>query len=134
MLFETDAGVLVDVEAFVNARYGYDIRCEVVGETGTVSLASPPTVRVRSAGQDAVDVPSRFQERFAAAYVQQLQLWASAAADGRAAGPSAWDGYAATAVCEAAYQSLTSSQPTAVRLEARPDLYDDANHLVGHDQ
>lgn len=131
VVFETDAGVLADVEAFVNAQYGYDIRCEVVAETGTVSLANPPTVRVRSAGRDAVDVPSRFQERFAAAYVQQLQLWASAAADGRAAGPSAWDGHAAAVVCHAAVESLRSGRAVDVQLDPRPDLYADAGKLVG---
>ena len=34
MLLETGSGVLVDVESFVRAQYGYDVRCEVVGETG----------------------------------------------------------------------------------------------------
>src|SRR5918994_3969585 len=33
-ILETEGGVLVDVEVFANAGYGYDIRCEVVGETG----------------------------------------------------------------------------------------------------
>jgi myo-inositol 2-dehydrogenase / D-chiro-inositol 1-dehydrogenase len=33
------SGVLVDVEVFVNATYGYDIRGEIVGERGTVALA-----------------------------------------------------------------------------------------------
>ena len=38
VIFETEGGRLVDVEAFVNAGYGYDIRCEVVGEAGTLEL------------------------------------------------------------------------------------------------
>jgi predicted dehydrogenase len=54
VVLETDAGAVVTVEAFVNAGYAYDIRCEVVGEDGTVSagrarksggasrIASPP--------------------------------------------------------------------------------------------
>ena len=42
MILETEGGVLVDVEVFVNAQYGYDIRCELVGETGTLTLDSPP--------------------------------------------------------------------------------------------
>lgn len=134
VVFETDEGALVTVEAFVNAQYAYDIRCEVVGESGTLSLAAPATIEVRREGHAEIDIPSRFQDRFASAYVRELQSWVASISDGTPAGASAWDGYAATAVCEAAYQSLTSSQPTAVRLEARPDLYDDANHLVGHDQ
>ena len=41
IVFETEAGGLVTVEAFVNARYGYDIVCEVVGESGVLSLPRP---------------------------------------------------------------------------------------------
>ena len=41
VLLEMASGVLVDVEVFVNARYGYDIRGEIVGESGTVALAEP---------------------------------------------------------------------------------------------
>ena len=50
LLMETAAGVHVDVEVFVNCRYGYDIRCELVGETGTVSLPSPAGAELRSGG------------------------------------------------------------------------------------
>ena len=39
LLLELASGVLVDDELFVSARYGYDVRGEVVGETGTVALA-----------------------------------------------------------------------------------------------
>ena len=42
VMFEMESGRLVDVECFVNAQYGYDIRCEVVGETGTLELAHRP--------------------------------------------------------------------------------------------
>src|SRR5258708_15038235 len=34
VLLETATGIRVDVEVFVNAVYGYDIQCELVGETG----------------------------------------------------------------------------------------------------
>jgi myo-inositol 2-dehydrogenase/D-chiro-inositol 1-dehydrogenase len=130
-VLETDAGVLVDVEAFVNAQYGYDIRCEVVGETGTISLAPPATVNVRREGKDAVEIVDRFQERFAAAYVRELQTWVDALAGGASSGPSAWDGYAAAAVSQACVDSLTSGEPTEVQIESRPDLYSDPDQLVG---
>jgi Predicted dehydrogenases and related proteins len=39
LLLEMANGVLVDVEAAVNIVYGYDIRGEILGETGTVELA-----------------------------------------------------------------------------------------------
>jgi len=107
VLFETDEGALVHVEAFVNAQYGYDIRCEIVGETGAMALA-PPTP----------EVPMGFQERFGLAYVNELQAWVGSIADGAPVGASAWDGYAAAAACEAAWASLTTGQPTDIRLEA----------------
>jgi myo-inositol 2-dehydrogenase/D-chiro-inositol 1-dehydrogenase len=129
VVLETEAGVIVDVEAFVNARYGYDIRCEVVGELGTVSLANPAIVQVRSDGEAAVRVPDGFRDRFAAAYVAELRAWVNAAADGRATGPSAWDGHAAAVVSQACVQSLRSGRPADVRLEERPGIYAGAGRL-----
>jgi myo-inositol 2-dehydrogenase / D-chiro-inositol 1-dehydrogenase len=44
-------GALVDVEASINIRFGYDIRGEVVGEQGTGPVAdttSPHTCSLRS--------------------------------------------------------------------------------------
>ena len=34
MYLTTESGVRIDVESFVNCRYGYDVRCEVVCEEG----------------------------------------------------------------------------------------------------
>jgi myo-inositol 2-dehydrogenase / D-chiro-inositol 1-dehydrogenase len=97
VLMETDGGVLVDVESFVRARYGYDVRCEVVGENGTLELPR----RVRTG----------YQERFARAYRDELEAWV----EGRP-GPTAWDGYAAAAVTEACLESLASGGRAEVRL------------------
>jgi myo-inositol 2-dehydrogenase/D-chiro-inositol 1-dehydrogenase len=36
-------GVLTTVEVFLNARYGYDVRCEIVGDQGTLALTEPIT-------------------------------------------------------------------------------------------
>jgi myo-inositol 2-dehydrogenase / D-chiro-inositol 1-dehydrogenase len=98
VLLETAGGRLVDVEVFVNARYGYEIRCELVGETGTLELPRR--------------VDPGFEERFAAAYAAELRAWCAGAADG----PGAWDGYAAAAVAEACVESLHSGRPAEVAL------------------
>jgi myo-inositol 2-dehydrogenase/D-chiro-inositol 1-dehydrogenase len=119
VVFETASGRLVDIEAFVSARYGYDIRCEVVGEEGTLELAPPATVTARHAGATAVAVPPGFQQRFGAAYLHELQAWVA----GERSHPDAWDGYAAAAVAEACVESLRTGRPVDVRLEARPPLY-----------
>jgi myo-inositol 2-dehydrogenase/D-chiro-inositol 1-dehydrogenase len=109
VLLETAGGVLVDVEVFVNAGYGYDIRCEVVGETGTVHLGE--------------QVEPDFRARFAIAYQRELEAWVGAVADGPGHGPSAWDGYVANAVADACLESLASGVRASVRLEERPPLY-----------
>jgi myo-inositol 2-dehydrogenase/D-chiro-inositol 1-dehydrogenase len=108
-ILETAGGLLVDVEVFVNAGYGYDIRCELVGEVGTASL--PEAV-----------APS-FVERFADAYRLELQDWVDSVSNGDPTGPSAWDGYAASAVADACLASLARGTPVEVSLAERHPLY-----------
>jgi myo-inositol 2-dehydrogenase / D-chiro-inositol 1-dehydrogenase len=105
VLLETASGVLIDIEVFVNARYGYDVRCELVGETGTLRLDE--------------QVAPDFRVRFATAYRRELASWVR----GLNGAPSAWDGYAANAVADACLASLASGERTAVELARRPALY-----------
>jgi myo-inositol 2-dehydrogenase/D-chiro-inositol 1-dehydrogenase len=124
MILETASGVLVDVETSVNIRYGYDIRGEVVGETGTVALADRGPVVVRSADHVGVAVPTDWRERFIDAYDAELQEWINAVAAGEGAtGPSSWDGYAAQVVCNAGVQALHSGERVAIELGDKPALY-----------
>ncbi len=56
ILLETAGGQIVDVEAFVSAGYAYDIRCEIVGEDGTLELlAAGDRVLARGAFRVARD-------------------------------------------------------------------------------
>ena len=66
---------------------------------------SPPRARRHAIAAD-------FRERFATAYLHELQAWVRRATPG----PSAWDGYAAAAVAEAAVQSLETGRPVDVPL------------------
>jgi myo-inositol 2-dehydrogenase / D-chiro-inositol 1-dehydrogenase len=125
LLLETTGGVLVDVEVSVNIRYGYDIRGEVVGEDGTVSLAGPGLVRVRREGMVAAAVPADWRERFARAYDIELQEWVDAVTGRGTPGPSAWDGYAAAVVAEAGLRALHGGGRVPVSLVERPALYAD---------
>ncbi|MFY9935019.1 MAG: Gfo/Idh/MocA family oxidoreductase [Streptosporangiaceae bacterium] len=123
LLLELASGALVDDELFVNARYGYDVRGEVVGETGTVALADVSEVIVRGGNRHGGRVPVDWRDRFIRAYDTELQDWLNAVAAGTATGPSAWDGYAAAAVTDAALAALSSGQRTAVTMPERPDFY-----------
>jgi myo-inositol 2-dehydrogenase/D-chiro-inositol 1-dehydrogenase len=122
VLLETEAGVLVDVEVFVNCQYGYDVRCEVVGECGTVSLADPAPVRLRQQGRRSIRVPVDWRGRFAQAYHDELQAWVDGAVRGEITGPSAWDGYVTTAVAERCVRALAKGCRTLVELPERPAL------------
>ena len=123
LVLEMASGVLVDDELFLNARYGYDVRGEVVGETGTVALADVSEVTVRAAGLHGGRVPVDWRDRFIRAYDAELQDWLTAVAAGTSTGPSSWDGYAAAAVTDSALEALRTGQRTAVTMPERPDFY-----------
>ena len=115
LLFETERGRIVDVEAFVSAGYAYDIRCEVVGEDGTLELLPPATVALRTEHRESLAIPPGFQQRFATAYLNELQAWVASIRLGEEpSGPAAGDGYAAAVVCEAAVASLEAGRPVDV--------------------
>jgi myo-inositol 2-dehydrogenase/D-chiro-inositol 1-dehydrogenase len=120
LLLETTGGQVVDVEAFVSAGYAYDIRCEIVGEDGTLELLTPATFAVRAAHAESRAIPPNFQSRFGVAYLNELQAWVASVVLGEEpSGPSAWDGYAAAAVCEAGVASLASGRPVDVGMDQR---------------
>jgi myo-inositol 2-dehydrogenase/D-chiro-inositol 1-dehydrogenase len=123
VLFEMESGAIVDVEVSVNIRYGYDIRGEVVGEDGTAALGDASPVVVRREGGFRSPVPADWRERFLRAYDVEFQEWVDAVAVGEPTGPSAWDGYAASAVADAALEALHSGIRTSVKLADKPALY-----------
>src|SRR3954469_22544131 len=118
-------GVLVNVEAAVNVAYGYDIRGEVLGETGTIELAESNKVVIKREGSFGGRVPTDWRERFRRAADAESQEWRAAVAAGHSTGPSSWDGYAATVVCDAATEAYRTGQPATVTMREKPDLYRD---------
>lgn len=123
VVVEMVGGQVVTVESFVNCRYGYDVRCEVVGSLGTVSLDTPRTTVVRRAGGRTERVPADWRERFALAYVEELQTWVDGVAAGVVDGPSAWDGLAATTAAACAVESSATRARVDVVLPPRPAVY-----------
>jgi myo-inositol 2-dehydrogenase/D-chiro-inositol 1-dehydrogenase len=123
LVMETIDQTLVDVEIFANARYGYDVRCEVVAENGTISLVPPAPTVVRSEGTDATPVAADFRVRFADAYRQQLQAWADSLRTEVPVGASAWDGYAASLVAEACVEAAETGRTVHIRPLHAPQLY-----------
>jgi myo-inositol 2-dehydrogenase/D-chiro-inositol 1-dehydrogenase len=122
-VLETESGALIQIETNVNIRYGYDIRGEVVGEQGTVSLAESTPVIVRSGGSFTGRVTQDWRERFIRAYDVEFTEWLDALATGGEFGPSSWDGYAAAVVSDAAVEALHNGQRVEITLADKPALY-----------
>jgi myo-inositol 2-dehydrogenase/D-chiro-inositol 1-dehydrogenase len=124
LIFETTSGIIADVEVFVSCQYGYDVRCEAVGSTGTATLETPLLWTLRSGFKTTQPIPGHWQDRFGEAYLRELQDWIGRIArDETPAGPSSWDGYAASAVAEAAVLSLRTGERQPVHLVDRPSMF-----------
>ena len=107
MLLRTADGALATVETFLNARYGYDIRCEVVGETGTLALTEPAPIQRDNDLHRGVRYAKDWRPRFAEAYRLELQAWIDAVTAGTVS-PLAGgaDGLRASAVADAVITSM----------------------------
>lgn len=125
IVMQTESGCLIDIETSVNIDYGYDIRGEIVGETGTIELAERNAVVVKAAGKFNGHVCEDWRERFDDAFSEEFRAWIKAIETNTPVGPSAWDGYAAQAVSDAGLKSLESGNREAVELIEKPALYRD---------
>jgi len=125
LVMQSDSGVLIDDEVFVNIAYAYDIQCELVLETGTVSLADQNAITRRDSTGARNRMTMNHNDRFHLAFNAELQQWINAVAKGEHAGSSSWDGYAAAVVCDAGVQALESDESVwvDVQLMPRPALY-----------
>ncbi len=114
MLLHTADGVLATVETLLNARYGYDIRCEVIGDRGSVSLSHGGHLVVDSERTRTRSYPPDWRLRFADAYRLELQEWIDSIRAGRASAllATARDGLAAAVIAEAAIRSMTDGGRT----------------------
>jgi myo-inositol 2-dehydrogenase / D-chiro-inositol 1-dehydrogenase len=116
VIFETESGCIVTDEIFVRTGVAYEVRTEVVGEKGSALIGLDQNLQVKSDGRWGGAITPSFVERFGQAYDVELQRWVDAAKDGTIDGPSAWDGYAAVAVCEAGVFSLRSGVKVHIHL------------------
>ena len=120
-IFQTASGRHIDVELFVTTGVAYEVRTEVVGELGSATIGlDVGLVRKSSPGVWGGRITPGFRERFGLAYDIEGQRWVDAVRSGvNVDGPTAWDGYAAAAVCAAGVRSLESGERVAVELAER---------------
>lgn len=123
IVLETAGGVVVDIEVFVDCGYGYDVRCELVCEQGTISLNPSPATMLRHAGHDGYETPPDWRDRFRDAYRAQMQAWIASLSGKTNDGASAWDGYRAIRVTEACLDAWRNGGKVAVPAEDKPTFY-----------
>ncbi|MFG1933928.1 Gfo/Idh/MocA family protein [Mycobacterium sp. NPDC048908] len=117
-IFRTASGRHVDVELFVTTGVGYEVRTEVVGDRGSATIGvDVGLVRKSRPGMWGGRIAPGFRERFGTAYDIEVQRWVDAVRSGvNVDGPTAWDGYAAAAVCEAGVRSLETGERVDVEM------------------
>ncbi len=123
LVLETKSGVIVDVEAYMDSDYGYEVKGEMVCETGAIVLAPNPPIRTRKSALEAFAVEPDWRERFRTAYREQIAAWVGSIRTGKPVGSSAWDGYAASVTAEACLQAWRSGAREPVALAQAPEFY-----------
>jgi predicted dehydrogenase len=109
-------GAVAHVEAMRGARYAYDIRSEVMCETGAVFVGgfAQPTLSVMRGDERRDDLYSGFLERYADAYLAEMRDFIAAVRDRRPPAVSGEDGRAALAVALAAGRAAVTSAEVAL--------------------
>ncbi|MCC8167285.1 MAG: Gfo/Idh/MocA family oxidoreductase [Planctomycetes bacterium] len=119
----TDSGIHSDIEVFINCRYGYDIRCEVVCEEASLSLPTPTAVSLLHDGTRSLAVSDDWKERFIHAYDTEIGEWLDAVRRDVVEGPTSWDGYQTALTAAACTKARESGEWVAIPREARPEFY-----------
>lgn len=110
-------GGVGNIEVSRTARYGYDIRAEVVGTEGTLQvgyLQETAVLTMTSAGVRH-DVVPHFPQRFGAAYTAQIASFADCVREGKPPLVTAEDARAALQAAIAATHSQHEGLPVSVR-------------------
>lgn len=107
----SQSGILGVVELGRGPGLQYDIGCDLVAGGGALTLGTPARTTAAAAdGMAAQRLPRTWIERFSGAYRAQDTAWLAAVAKRSIDGPSAYDGYAANAVTDAALAALGSGE------------------------
>lgn len=118
-----ESGAIGSLEYNGDSGYGYEVTVEVTGETGSAGTASHPSPSLRQAGTASRAITPNWPQRFAQAYIDEVQAWIDAVRRNEATGPSAWDGYMSLVVADACIRSAETATPQLTNAGERPSLY-----------
>ena len=111
---KTASGKICLINNSRRATYGYDQRVEVHGATGMLKAANKLENLVEIAGETGfTTAPNKhfFLERYADAYVAEMEAFVTAIASGTPPNPGIDDGVAAQRLADAAARSFETGQP-----------------------
>ena len=125
MVLETTDGQLVNIEINNNAAYGYDVRGELVGEAGSISMNAATYSRLDVGLAQRSGYDADWRGRYAEAYRCQNRAFLHFVRTGAFStiGSDAWDGYAAAVVAEAGARALAEGRRVAVQMQTQPSFY-----------
>jgi myo-inositol 2-dehydrogenase/D-chiro-inositol 1-dehydrogenase len=111
-----DNGAIAVAEANFCALYGYDIRGEVFGSAGMVSMGEMQrsTLALLTAEGKHADTLRSDTERFASAYAGEFQSFVDSIRGGKSTGPDGEDARMALAIALAAIKSVEGNRPVKI--------------------
>lgn len=131
IMLETNSGIIIHVEVFVNCKYGYDIQCEVIGEEGIVKLPEFPSIITRKEAKLSTNILMDWKDRFIDAYDKELQdFMDSIAKTGEPNGPTSWDGYIAAVTADVCVKAQQTGNKEPVKLAEKPDFYKNEKEIA----
>ena len=125
MVLETVDGQLVTIEINNNAAYGYDVRAELVGELGSVSMNNVAFSRTDMMLSSATRYDADWRGRYHEAYVRQNRDFIRFVETGvfPEIASDCWDGYCAAKVAETGVVALSSGAKQLVSMIDQPAFY-----------
>jgi predicted dehydrogenase len=109
-------GAIGNVESYLDAKYGYDIRTEIVGTRGTlmVGQSRKTGLSVLTTGGKSEDVIGHWLDRFGEAYRLEMVDFVETLLKGRTPWVTGFDGRQSLAIAEAAVESIRENRPARV--------------------
>lgn len=125
MILQTTDDQVVTIEVNNNAAYGYDVRGELVGELGSVTLGTPVWSRTHIGLSASETYDADWRSRFAEAYRLQNRAFLAFAQTGTPSkiASSAWDGLVSTLIAEKGVEALASGKTVPIEIPEPPALY-----------
>jgi myo-inositol 2-dehydrogenase/D-chiro-inositol 1-dehydrogenase len=125
MVVETADRQIVTIEVNNNAAYGYDVKAELVGETGTISTNHVAYTRIDQARSKSLSHDPDWRDRYAVAYRAQNRAFLAwvQGGDYPELASSAFDGYAAAVIAQTGAKALANGTRETITLIDKPEFY-----------